>query len=173
MLPMVVLKVVHSILWLSLVEPENFDPFGVVVLFGFAPNELPGSWICGIEMNSITLERHGHPDTPFRADKEASFHHLVEVFGFLVYRRPDRDHELYAHVLQLFHHGIYKTPLASLHQSQIRIWVRNLPGSGQYVLSNFQSPCAGQWKKSATIRSIGSFRRLYSLATSRSSSWVW
>ena len=46
-------------------------------------------------------------------------------------------------------------------------------GSGQYSSSNFQSPWFGQWKKSATITERGRPRRLNSLATPSSSSWVW
>ena len=45
-------------------------------------------------------------------------------------------------------------------------------GSGHFLGSNFQSPCRVQWKKSDTITERGRPRLLYSLATSRSSSWL-
>ena len=98
-------EVVDVVFGLCFVEPEDFDAVVEVVVFDGIPHEGAGGGGGEVGVDRVTHEGHGGADAAVGADQVSGFEHGGVVGGALVDGRPDRDHELDVHGLQLRDHG--------------------------------------------------------------------
>ena len=101
----VVVKVVGAVLGLGLVQPEDLDAAVVVVFLDLAPQVLAGVGVGGVKEHGVLIdEAHLAVHALVAAGDVALLVHFLIILGQQRDLRPDGDHQLHAHLLELAHH---------------------------------------------------------------------
>ena len=107
----VILKIIHTVFRLRLIQPEDFHALVIIVLLRLAPDILSGLRIGRIILNGIPHIDIVDPHTLFHPGEQALRLHLLEILTLIIHHRPDGNHQLDAHLLQLCDHGIRIRPV--------------------------------------------------------------
>ena len=103
----VVVKVIGAVFRLGLVQPEDAHAVVVVVLLDLAPEVGAGVGVGGVKEQGVLVHKaHLAVHALVAAGEEALLVHLPEVLALERDLRPDGDHQLHAHGLELLDHGL-------------------------------------------------------------------
>ena len=138
----VVVKIIHCILGLRLIEPEDPDTLVVIVSLNDFPYMLPRLRVSGIEEHRVPEERPSSCATP----------------RSLVTSNPLRVH--LSEVGAALRSTVGQTDTMSLISNGFEFLDHSEQGRASNGIELAYSPCMGQWKKSTTMTSRGKPRLL-------------
>ena len=102
----VVVKLIHPIFRLGFIQPEQAHAVIIVVLFALFPHKFPGFGVGGVQKQAVAAKLHRDLHAVLGLDQHTLFLHFLEVLAAQVDLRPDGDHQLDPHFLQLLAHGL-------------------------------------------------------------------
>ena len=107
----VILKIIHAVVWLGVVEPERVDSQVGVILLADLPDVLARRRVERIDLHTVALIVVRLLRAALGADQKPQLRHRVEVLALAVHGRPHGHHHLDAHLMQLVDHRLHIRPV--------------------------------------------------------------
>ena len=107
----VVVEIVIGVLRLGLIQPEHAHALVVVVFLHFVPDEFARLGVRRVVVDRVVHAVQRNREAALDIDEQAALAHLCIVRALVVDGRPDRDHQLDAHLLQLADHRVRVWPV--------------------------------------------------------------